>query len=539
MKRWIALLLTAALLLALLPGCGKKNRAEEFYALGDEIAAVQDAQISLTIPYHGATLLAEGFVSRTQRRAELKLSFAGTDGWDGVWSELRVIDSDLWLNVGQMSRFTCDAPLTEERRLDILELSAPQSAAWLHYAWEGDFWAGISGWKELLGRFWQDSREDLSGSISQQGDNAYVLTLDRAGLDKQGAAVAGRLTEQKAALAQGFTDTMDQQIGLGFALPVPAGELFERLWSTVLRGAGEETGADEPAVVDLDGDGEQVSVPEETPEPLKSVKLTLSRREAGYGVELRHDGQQVFDLTLTPGDAPELLPPEDVMDFEDYYHDVYYLVTLSRGYLVDILEGVQIESEHVHETEEPVTEPLVYPMTTVEAQGYEGIALIHYLSESGEGMPVPVLTGYTSNTVTSENNDGEMINQLSLYHPHWDQQVYTLAAENLPEEDVAQEVEEYYDIFIFASGYQVMEDISPVTVSGDGACVAQGFSYQEDAYSSAMGKLVVLMRQKDAKAYTVLDFKLDLDEMTDGEQEQLRELFRYLGLEIPIMLRIA
>lgn len=560
MKRsWIALTLAAAMLLALLSGCGKpkKQQADEFYDLWEEIKGVQDGEVNLTMPWHTATLTAAGFFTRTERMAELTVSLTDKEGQTREWTQLRAVDNELWLNVGELAETTLTYPLIPARQEEIRELQATQTAPWMNYTWEGDLWAGIPAWKTLLSQFWQDSREDLSGFITAEGGNTWTLELKGSDLEQTGGKVAQRLLDQKEAYAQGFLDSMEEQQGLTFAVPTSMMDEFNQLWNTVLRQSGaQETETDE--LIDLDGDQDQQGpgedeidpfaddqmVLEEEPateqEPLKAVKLRLSRLEKGYSIELLHNDKQVFLLTLIPAQGRSTQAPEEVMSFDQYYNDVYLMVKQSKNHVADALDGTQPETllgEEAYQDEED-TEPLLYPLTTLPAGDSEGIALIQYLGQNGEAQMVPVLTGYVANDVSSVNGDGEMVTELSLYHPHWDLQVYTLEAKTSPQEDVAEEIQEYYDIYIQASGYQVMEEISQVSSSGDGTSAAQGFSYQENPFTSALSKLMVLIRQKDAAAYTVLDLKLDLDQMTEGERSQLQELFRYLDLEIPVQLVI-
>lgn len=549
MKRWIALVLSAMMLLCLLTGCSKKpSRADEFYALADEIKQLKDGTVTLTMPYHGAVLRVDGFVSRTKKQADLTFSLEGTQYQDGAWTEVRIIDDQAWINVGQTAEFTRSYPLTESRRESFEEVASSQKAPWLFYRVEGDLWEeGIPQWKDLLNQFWQDSRADLGDYITQDGENAYLLKLEGKALEQAGGAVSQRLRDKHDGLEAGFQDFWDQQIGLKYAIPRSAQEMFSDTWKKVLHEASDAVVADPVLDLDETEEGEAAAAPSaaETDEPedeITAVALRLSLEEQGYGVELNHNGKDVFHLTLTPAEDLTTEAPTDVMDFEDYFGDLYYLFFLSRSYIDSILDGTQEEEEsdpHGHEdAEEPTEDPLM-PLSTTPVEGSEGIALISYQTAGGGVMQVPVMTGYTESTVDSVNNDGQLVTKLYLYAQNWYQDIQTVDASGSPAEDAQAELDEYFDLYVEASGYQVTEERSTVSQSADGTVAVCGFSSQENPYTSAMGRLIIVIRQKDAKANTLMDFLLDLDQMTDAERDQIRSLCLWLGVEVPIQLSIS
>ena len=545
MRRLTAIVLSALMLLSLLTGCAKKpSKAEEFYTLADEIKGIQDAKVNLTMPYHGAVLRVEGFVSKTDQSADLTFSLEGTEH-DGTWTRLIVSENQIWLDVGQMAAFTAAFPLSENRSQEIRDLADNQAQSWLTYLVEGELWSGIPGWKELLSTVWQDSKADLSDCITADGENAYLLKLEGKSLEQKGGAVAQRLRDHCGDYQTGFEEFWDQQITLKYAVPRSAQEMFAELWQRFLHEelplAQEENlvNLDDPAaeaVTQAQSDTQSVEQ-----EPIKAVELRLSQEGSDYGVVLRHNHKEVFNLTLTPATDLEVEEPQDSMGLEDYFNDFYYLISFSRDYVNAVLDGTQEAEEedpHGHDQGEPVTEETLMPMTTTPAEGYDGIALITYQTAGGGVMQVPVLTGYNESTVDSENMEGNLVLQAYLYAGQWSQEIHTLAAAGSPAEDAQQEMQEYFDLYVGASGNQVIEDRSEVAVNADGTVAACGFSSQENPYTSIMARLIIVMRQKDASSNTVLDLHLDLDQMTDSQRAQVESLCAYLGVDVPISLKI-
>ena len=551
-RRVTALALACLMLLSLLTGCAKKpDKAEEFYALADEIKGLQAAKVSMTMPYHGAVLRTEGFVSRENKTADLTFSLEGSDQ-DGTWTRMLVEGNEVWLDVGQMADFTLAQPLSDQRRGEIQALADKQSQRWMYYYVEGALWEGLPGWKELLSGLWQDSKADLKGCITADGENGYLLKLEGKSLEQSGGAVAQRIRDHCEAYEAGFQEFWEEQITLKYAVPRTVREMFADVWQRVLH--EELPAGEESQVIDLDGpeaepvqdqeDGdaavEQESVPLTEQEPVKSVELRLSHEGEDYGVALRHNGAEVFTLTLTPAEDPLTQTPEDIMTLEEYIDSFYDLISLSRDYVNAILDGTQEAEEedpHGHEHQEEPTEDPLMPMNTTPVQGYEGIALIQYQTEAGGVMQVPVLTGYTESTVDSENLEGNLVREAYLSAPGWSQQIYTIDAAGSPAEDAGKEMQEYFDLYVGASGAQVIEERSEVAVSSDGTAAICGFSMQNSPYESIMGRVIIILRQKDAKADTVLDLYLDLDKMTDAQRNQVESLCAYLGVNVPIQLK--
>ena len=210
-RRFSALLLALALLPACLTGCGNKA-ADAFYDLSDEIAQIQDAEVELILPYHGAELQITGFISRTSETADLTFALSGTEGRDGPWSELRIDGNQIWLNVDQLAQRTLDFDLPAVRKEDILEFRQNQIAPWVTYIWEGDLWNGIPEWEELLTGLWQDSRSDLEPYIKADGTE-QTLILKGKSLEQVSDNIVARLTEHADAYRESF---VDRQPGKGY-----------------------------------------------------------------------------------------------------------------------------------------------------------------------------------------------------------------------------------------------------------------------------------------------------------------------------------
>ncbi|MBR1844976.1 MAG: hypothetical protein IJ792_00040, partial [Oscillospiraceae bacterium] len=327
-RRLFALLLALSLLLSCLTGCGNKA-ADEFYALADEITQIQDAQVELILPYHGAELQITGFVSRTNETADLTFTLTGTEGSDGTWTELRIDGNQIWLNVSQLAEHTLSFDLPAIRRADIQEFQQNQIAPWVNYSWEGDLWDGIPEWEELLTQLWQDSRPDLEKYIKSNGTE-YTLTLTGKGLEQAAENASARLTEHKDAYRTGFVDTLSRQNGLVVATQTEPDLFFDSYWASIVDGENEgDTGFQEFYEEDpLDPEGGET---QETPEEVKleAVTVTLAQHEDSYTVSLSTNNGPAARLTLTPADPQSVTEPEDVMDFRAYLEDVYYLITFS------------------------------------------------------------------------------------------------------------------------------------------------------------------------------------------------------------------
>ena len=535
-RKLFALLPALSLLLSCLTGCGAKA-ADEFYALSDEITQIHDAQVELILPYHGAELQITGFVSRTNETADLTFTLSGTDRSDGTWTELRIDGNQIWLNVSQLAERTLSFDLPAIRRADILEFRQNQIAAWVNYSWEGDLWDGIPEWEELLTQLWQDSRPDLEKYIKANGTE-YTLTLTGKGLERAAENASARLAEHKDAYRTGFVDTLSRQKGLMVATQMEPDLFFDSYWESIVTGENEgETASQEFYEEDpLDPEGE---VTQETPEAVKleAVTVTLAQNEDSYTVSLSTNNGPAARLTLTPTAPQSVAEPEDVMEFRAYLEDVYYLITFSDSYVGDVLDGVVLDENLFQTVDEDEAEPLS-PLVTGAALGYDDLATIQFATEGGNFSTVPILTGYTENQVESVNDDGVQVEGLWLNGPAWSQQVYSEPGDQPLTEYLSDASCGYYDAYIYVTGGQLVQDLSEVVQSDDGAAAAQGFSYREHDYAPAFARLLIGIKQPDGAGYTVFDLNLNLDQLTEADRNMVHHLFEYLGLETPIVLDV-
>ncbi len=547
-RRWIAVTLALALLAGLLTGCGKKlNGTEQFYTLAEEFRQLRDARVSMTVPYHGAVVQVEGFVSCTNQQADLTFTLSGTPEQDGEWTEIRVIGNDIWLDVGQMSKATCAFPLTEVRMADMQELTQTQTASWMCYTWEGDFWQETEQWRQEWFDGLAETRESL-GSYVKAASGGYAMSLNRETLEKAGVNVDELIGQYQQDMSQRFVDTLSQQINLSFAFPQSLKGIFDKCWTDffgrTLTGEDELIDLDQVQIYDEEGEKTEMveAAQDDASQPsLTDLTLALSNQGEEYKLTLDRNGQSYLELTLTPASQMNAEPPEQEMSFEQYYTDIYELVSLSREYIADILDGTQPEEddpEHTHALVEEEMPPAIQHLSVFEIPGYSDLKQINYLDENGALQQVPILTGYKENMVTSVDNDGEVVTQLTLNAEAWYQEIYTLEAEQSLEEDLQEEIDEYQDIYIEASGGQLLEWPGEPVLSEDGSCGTLGFSFQENPMAETRAKVMVLLHQKNAKAYTVLDFSLFPDRMTDSQVKQFNDLCRFLGVEAPIQLNL-
>lgn len=512
-KRLLSLLLVFLLLLSCLTGCAS-GAVDQFYDLSDEIAQLEDAQVELTAAYHGASLLVSGFISRTNQTADLTFTLSGTEKGDGIWSEVRVDGNQIWLNVSEIAQRTLAFDLPAIRQEDIKDLQSEQKADWVSYTWEGDLWEGIPTWSELISQLWEDSRSDFEGHITANGAD-YTLSLTDSTLETVKANLVARLEEHATDYRESFISAIGQETELVSAMQMEPDLFFDSQW-LVLIGENDENGSEKEA---------------------RAVALKLSKGEDSYGVSLSMDGSSIWTLTLTPVEAQTVQQPGDVVPFGAYGSSAYYLITFSNTYIGDALDGVELDEMMEYEAYE--TEEDMDPIATGAAVGFADLATIQFGTVSGEFVTVPILTGYTSCTADSVNEEGELINGLNLGGAGWYQSVSSESAEGLELEDYLSEtVYGYYEAYISFSGYLLVQDISETAFNADGTAAAQGFSFRENDYAEPEVALVLVLAQPGGAGYTVLDFQLQLSEMSEADIAMVTDLCSYLGLEIPVWLDV-
>lgn len=558
-KKIIALLMATALLVSTLCGCSNQA-ADSFFQIAEEMNQLEDAVVALVIPYHGVSLAVDGFVCRSSKTADLTISFVGTDGQDGEWTELRIDGDRLWLNVGELARKTLEFDLPSYYAADIEEFLSEQTDDWVTYTWQGDFWDGIPGWDELLGQLWEDSKDTLKKSISAKGDS-YRLSLSGSSLDSALTEIVTGLVDETEAYEESFLSMTDLESDLMLALQMDGDSLFESYWSALTEylygeDSTEDAAADEVVTTD-DVDGEDTETEEESAEEddvsedteeetfaLESVILDLSHSEESYGAALLVNETDAWSLTLTPMDeALTIDEPENTMEFGYYWDSVYYLVSLSNTYLGYLLDGVELDEETAQsyldaiEAENTVERD---DLETAAVAGYDDLLTIQFYpgGESG-ALTVPILGDYIGATVTSTDGAGIQVTDLSLSGTGWYQ---TVSAEETGTEGLqvflTESVFETYDVYIM-SGYLLVEDLSELATSSTGTgAVAQGFSYREDDYSDPIVEVWIALPLVNSDYYTVIDLQLTPSGMSDGDKTAVEHLFAYLGLDIPVNLDV-
>lgn len=512
-RRLAAVLLVCATLISLLSGCGNQA-ADGFYDLWDEMAQVKDAELDLTLAYHGAELRISGFVSRTNETADLFFDLEGTGETDGTWTELRINGNQLWLNVAQLADFTLGFDLPASRKEDIAEFRSEQTGAWVNYTWEGDLWDGMPEWEELLTQLWKDTRPDLERSVTAT-ESGYLLTLTGAQMEQTVSNVTSRMEAHREDYRNSFVETAERQSGIMTATQLEPDHYFDAHWNDLFY-PDEDSAPSLPA----------------------SAVLTLDYDEGSYRAVLKLDGSDVAGLTLTPVQPRDVSAPEDVMDFRAYIGSIHYLITFSQSYISDVLDGVEPSEEAHQDVNDDHTEYFVDPMATGAVQGYDDLAAIQFRTYGGTFYNLPVFTGFVENDVESINDDGVQITRLGLTGISWTQTVYTEATDETADTVVSDAINYYYNIYINTNGCLLVQDISDQSRSADGTVTACGFSYRDNDYAQPEACLILVQKQPDGSGFTVIDMAFELSEMTDREREMVSHLFEALDVDLPILLDV-
>lgn len=365
-KRLFALLTAAALFLTSLTGCAS-SAVNGFYETVDEMTQVEDAQIDLVLPYHGAKLLVNGSICRSNQTADLTFTLEGTGEGDGIWTEVRINGNQIWLNVAQLAQRTLAFGLSDMQRFDIEDLQSQQTADWVNYPWQGDLWSGIPNWGELLSKTWEDSRKDLKSHITAQ-ENVY--TLDIQGKDMQ-TAVTNAVTQLIAdtdSYREGILTFTQLEQELILATQLDFGIVFDDYWynwTDILLNYEEQSESGEAA------DG--------------SLALTLTKGEDRYEAVWVVNGGEEYSLTLTPIQPQSVEEPEHVMDFGAYDDCVYYLADFSNTYIGDALDGTTVINEsqgEQHRVEEET--PIQMDMDTDKVVGFADLATVSFIPDGGD-----------------------------------------------------------------------------------------------------------------------------------------------------------
>ncbi|MGM9594129.1 MAG: hypothetical protein ACI3U8_07220 [Candidatus Onthomonas sp.] len=512
-KRISALALALLLALSCLTGCTSKA-AEEFYQTAEEMAATEDALVNLVIPYHGANLLVNGFVCRSSRTADLIFTFEGAGSGDGVWTELRVDGNQLWLNVAQVAQRTLAFDLPALQRSDIEDLQSDQTADWISYTWNGDFWAGISGWGELLKSLWEGCKSDLNSHISGR-EGSYTLELKGKNLQTAESNLLRGVIEKTDRFREDFLAWAQQQPELVRSTQLEMDLAFDSHW------AGWSERLEE---VEGQTDG--------------SLTLTLSRSESSYGLAWTRDEGDGWSITVTPTEAQPVEAPTQVMEFGAYADCVYYLLTFSNKYIGDLLGEVELDPEIEQFLQQEITEqlPEPVPMETGTAVGFDDLKTIQFVPQGGQARTVPILGGYLYNSVASEDGNGARVTDLTLQGDGWRQEVYSEEPEGRESSVFLEEsIGIFYDAYINLSGYLLVQDLSE-QISSSGGALAQGFSYREDDYSDPVAQILIVLSREGNESLTVLDLELRLAELSQADRTAVEHLFDYLGLELPVSL---
>lgn len=511
-KRLLALLLSLLLALSCLTGCADRA-AEEFYDLADEMRGVQDVSLALEAPYHGARLLVNGYLCRSSQTADLTFSLEGTEGSDGVWTELRVQQNRLWLNVKQLAERTLAFPLPTLHQLDIEDLAADQTADWVCYVWRGDLWSGVPDWTALLEDLWENCKPYLNGHISGK-DGSYTLALSGDALKQTETYLLQGLTGQTEEFQAGFLAWMEMEPQLMQSTQMEADDFFENEWEVW---------------------GDLLTELEEA-DTQDSLTLTLSKTEDSYDLTCVTGEEKNWSLTVTPTDPQTPEAPAEAMEFGAYADCAYYLLNFSDRYISNLLEGVTFDEEMEGFVDEIEAQPVTQPMETGTAGEFSDIATVQFVPVDGQPRSVPILASYQSNSLSSEDEDGARITDLSLSGQGWYQFVYSEDADGKNASQFLEEsIRAYYDAYVSLSGYLLVQDLTEQASSDQGALV-QGFSYRQDDYSEPILQALVLLPREGNEGYTVLDFELHLAEMSQADKDAFCHLLDYLGLELTLSL---
>ncbi len=508
-RRILSLVLVLAILLAGLSACGNPA-ADQFYDMVDEMTQLENARISLRMPYHGASMVVEGFVCRSSQTADLTVTLQGTgEATDGLWTELRIDGNDIWLNVEAMATRALAFPLLDLREGEIDDFLYEQTDDWVLYQWQGNFWDGSPSLADLLRNLWHSTRSDLSDSISSEGESCS-LELSEADYQTALIHVAEDLVATEADWQSAVLAVTDAQPELTLATTWDPTMLLGTWWSSLSEwlesGAAVEGG----------------------------LSAAVSRTEDGAYQASMTRAEETWSLTLTPCGEQPVSEPEDYMEFGAYDAWLYYLTTFSWQYIGEAYDGTQdMQAEGMLEVG---SEQELMPMTVSGAPGYTGISTIQFVPEDGVAEMLPVLNGYLSNEVSSIAGDGAQITQLTLHGPGWTQIFETETAGENASAVAASQIEAYYSTFIDTSGYLLVQDISEVSRSSDGMSAAQGFSYRRDDFSDPEGRIIIAYRPGGCATYTVIELDLSLASLSDETKSAISELFAYLNLELPISL---
>lgn len=510
-KRLPALLLSLLLALTCLTGC-TAGATEKFYDQVDEMLSVQDVSLSLEAPYHGARLLVSGYLCRSSQTADLTVSLEGTEGSDGVWTELRVEQNRVWLNVKQLAERTLAFPLPKLRQLDIEDLAADQTADWVSYVWRGDLWSGVPDWTALLGDLWEGCKSYLDGHISGK-DGSYTLELSGDALKNTETYLLQGLVDQTEQFQKGFLAWTELEPQLMQSTQMEADSFFENkweLWGNLLN--------------ELEEKNDQ-----------GSLTLNFSKSGDGYDLTCETGEEETWSLSVTPTDPQTPETPAEAMEFGAYADCVYYLLDFSNRYVSDLLEGVTFDEELEGLFDGTETQPFTQPMETGTVSGFSDLATVQFVPKDGQPRAVPILTSYLSNSLSS-GEDGTQITDLTLNGQGWYQFVYSESADGRNAGEFLQEsIQAYYDAYVNISGYLLVQDLTEQAGSDQGALV-QGFSYRQDDYSEPILQAMVLLPREGNEGYTVLDFELHLAEMSQAGKDAFTHLLDYLGLELPLSL---
>lgn len=511
-KRMIAILMAVSMMFSVLTGCRSKE-ADYFFRMADEMLALEDVQLALTIPYHGSQLEVSGFVSKSERKADLLISISGTEKNDGPLTELRIDGSQIWLNVRQLAEQTLAFDLHDYFREDIELFYEEQFADWLIYEADEKLWFGVSGWGELLDQLWTDMKNVIQNDITGQ-ETAAVLELDEEKADQVLMELYGELLQNQEEYRKGF-EAFVQQESEFFHLTGLSDGVFDD-WVSDVTAAYQEL-----------ADGTKNS---------EGAKLTLSKDGQAYNAELTLSGGDRWSLQLIPAEAGEVERPYSVMEFQAYGGTVYYLVTFANTYIGYVLSGTELDPmlEAMYNTEETYYRE---DMTTVVIDGYSDIANIRFVPINGREMLLPILSNFLGNSVTTVEDGNPIIIDLSLEGDGWQFQVNSEESlETNPQAYLEDKMYSSYDSMIHVSGFQTVHDLSGIQVSSNGTAMTQGFSYRSDNYSDTISKITILVLQEQCSSYPQIELTLELDVMTEDSKLAVKHLFEYLGLVCPVDL---
>jgi len=512
MKKILSLLLASSLLLVLLTGCSKSEpnpEAEHFYTTVDEILALEDVRIEAVLPFHGAFLEVEGFISGSEQKADLTVSITGTEKNDGTLTRLLVDGKYIWLDVRTLAEATLEFDLFDYYRQDINDLYEAQFAEWVVYVADEHIWSGIPGWGELLYQIWTDSREDLEQHITAS-ETGPMLKLSDSDSKLLRQKTVDRILAEEEAFRSGFLTFARQENDLMLATRYIPEDLFDS-WVDTLK----------TQQVEPDG-----------------LTIILTENEDGYELRGESDGGESWQVCLTEAESDKIERPVSVMEFGAYGDAAYYLLTFSLQYMGAVLDGAEVDENLQMAYESEMAEEYIrQDMTTQPVSGYSAVSTVTFVPEGGHEMNIPILNHFLGNTVTPAGEDISALLDVYLEGDGWRLSVISELS------DVAnastyleQKVQETYDPYIYLSGYLLTQDLSPLAHSADGSAHAQGFAYRVDEYSDPEGIIFVVLEQQGSPSYVLIEISADLASLTDADREAFRQFFEVLNLEAPIQL---